>query len=309
MYVSGAGVAFGVYVKDNKVVSVAPRGGGDAAFKDFPAPWNRDTFTDRLEIFAEWNRKGYISPDSLTISDANTPFWAGMAASVIGTLDDVENMARNIPQYSPEAVIGEFLYVDDVRNLVPGAMSVSLASNNGLAVPDNSKKKDDVMRFLDWLFGSQENHDLFELGITDKDYTLNSDGTYKPLTTYPANWPGYGFTWNPNYVTYSEYFAGDIRKYRDYERAETSITQPLLTGFSFDGTDVNIASYIAQVRAVYGKIERTQLHGILSDGTRAFSSAKEMLNTIIAECYRAGLQPIQDELARQIQAYLDGRKK
>jgi len=307
MYITAV-IPFAIYMKNGQVQAVAARGSGDAAFKDFPAPFNRDMYTDRLEVFAEWNNKGYISPDSLTITDEKTPFWAGQAASIIGTLDDVENNARNIPQYSPEAVIGEFIYNDDIRNLQPGAISASLASNNGLCVPDNSKNKDTVMRFLDWLFGSQENHDLFELGVQGKDYSLNSDGTYKALSTYPANWPGYGFTWNPNYVTYSEYFAGPIRQYRDYERKDSSVTLPPLTGFSFDASDVNIASYVAQVRAVYGKVERTQLHGILSDGTRTFTSAKAMMNTIMAECFSAGLTQIQAELKKQVQAFLDAKK-
>jgi ABC-type glycerol-3-phosphate transport system substrate-binding protein len=309
MGVNAGSASFRAYIRNGRLAALAPNGAGDAAFRDFPAPWNRDYAIDRLEVFAGWNQKGFISPDSLTLTDANTPFWAGQAASVIGTLDDVENNARNFPRYSPEAVIGEFIYLDDVRNLVPGSISASLAANNGLAVPENSRRKDDVMRFLDWLFASQENHDLFELGIQGKDYALNSDGTYRPISVYPANWPGYGFTWNPNYVTYSEFFTGDLKKYRDYERSESSITLPPMTGFSFDGTDINMATYVAQVRAVSDKIARTQLHGILSDGNRSFRTAREMMDTNLAEMNAAGLQNIQNELARQIQAYLDSGRR
>ncbi|GHV53062.1 hypothetical protein AGMMS49579_11240 [Spirochaetia bacterium] len=303
-----AGVDFMVYVKDGKLVAVAPQGAGDAAFKDFPAPWNRDFAVDRFEKFAEWTKKGYSSPDSLTVRDAATPFFVGQAASYIGTLDDVETILRTMPDYSPEAVLGDFIYDENIRNMRPGSIPSTLAGNNGLAVPESSKKKDAVMRFMDWLFASKENHDLFELGIQGKDYSINSDGTFKAITTYPAAWPGYGFTWNPNYVTYSEYITGKNREYRDYERKDTSFALQPVVGFSFDQSDVKIASTVAQVKAVSDKVALTKLHGILSDGTRTFSSAKEMMNTNIAECYKAGLQIIQDELARQIQANLDSRK-
>jgi len=86
------------------------------------------------------------------------------------------------------------------------------------------------------------------------------------------------------------------------------VTLPPLNGFSFDASDINIASYAAQVAAVYSKVAGTQLHGILSDGTRTFSSAKEMMNTIMAECYNAGLTQIQAELKKQVQAFLDAKK-
>ncbi|GHV53065.1 hypothetical protein AGMMS49579_11250 [Spirochaetia bacterium] len=304
-----AGVNFSTYVKDGKLVAIAPEGAGDAAFKDFPAPWNRDVAMDRLEVFAEWNKKGYISPDSLAVLDAASPFNVGQAASYIGTLDDVETILRILPDYSPEAVLGDFVYNGNIRNMQPGSITSSLAANNGLAVPESSKKKDAVMRFLDWLFTSKENHDLFELGIQGKDYSINSNGTFKAITTYPAVWPGYALTWNPNYVTYSEYIVGKNREYRDYERKDTSYILPAIVGYSsFDGSDVNIASVVAQVKAVSDKVAVTKLHGILSDGTRTFRSAKEMMNTNIAECYKAGLQTIQDELARQIQAHLDSQK-
>jgi putative aldouronate transport system substrate-binding protein len=298
-----------VYVKDGRLAAIAPQGSGDAAFKDFPAPWNRDFAMDRFEKFAEWNKKGYISPDSLTITDAGTPFFAGQAASYIGTLDDIETILRTMPDYSPEAVLGDFVYDENIRNMRPGSIPSTLAGNNGLAVPESSKKKDAVMRFMDWLFTSKENHDLFELGIQGKDYSINSDGTFKAITTYPASWPGYGFTWNPNYVTYSEYITGKNREYRDYERKDTSFVLQPVVGFSFDGTNVNIASVVAQVKAVSDKVALTKLHGILSDGTRSFSSAKEMMNTNIAECYRAGMQTIQDELAKQITAHLSTQRR
>lgn len=299
-----AKVSFMAYVKDGQLVALAPQGAGDEAFAAFPKGWNRDFAMDRFETFAEWNGRGYISPDSLTITDANTPFWSGQSASTIGTLDDIENNARNIPEYSPEAVIGEFIYDEGIRGMQDAAIPTTFQGNNGLCIPDNSANKESAIRFLDWLFGSQENHDLFELGIEGKDYSLNGDSTYTALTVYPANWPGYGMTWNPNYVTFSDLIQGTNLEYRKYELNESAFVQLPLSGFAFDASDVEVASYVAQVTAVSDKVALTKLHGILSDGTNNYDSAAAMMNANIAECYGAGLQEIQDELERQINEFL-----
>jgi putative aldouronate transport system substrate-binding protein len=158
------------------------------------------------------------------------------------------------------------------------------------------------------LSATKENHDLFELGIQNKDYSLNRDGTYHAITRYPANWAGFGLTWNPWYVTFSELITGTNREYREYELKESSFVKLPMTGFAFDTSDINLASQIAQINAITDKILRTKQHGILSDGTRTFGSAAEMMNTIIKEAYTAGLQNIQDALAKQIQTHLDTQR-
>jgi putative aldouronate transport system substrate-binding protein len=229
-----AGVTFYAYVKDGKLAALAPAGAGDGAFKDFPQGWNRDFSLDRYETFANWTKQGFISPDSLTVRDANTLFWSGQSASYIGNLDDIENIERNIYSYSPEAKVGYFIYDEGIRNMRDHSIPTTFAGNNGLCVPESSKRKDLTMRFLDWLFASKENHDLFELGVEGVDYTLRPDGTYKAITTYPANWPGYGFTWNPNYVTFSEYITGKNLEYRKYELKESAFVKQPITGFSFN---------------------------------------------------------------------------
>ena len=303
-----ADVTFMVYVKDGELVSIAPQGAGDEAFKDFPEGWNRDFAMDRFEKFAQWYEEGYMIADSLTVTDANTPFWSGQAASMIGTLDDVENNSRNIPDYSPEAVIGEFIYDEGIREMKDGSVPTTFAGNNGLCIPEGSKKIDTTMRFLDWMFGSKENHDLFELGVEGADYEMNSDGTYTAKTVYPANWAGYGMTWNPNYVTFSDLVQGTDLEYRTWELDEKSAVAQPITGFAFNASDVEVSSLVAQVKAVANKVALPKLHGILSDGTNTYGSAAEMIKANLDECEGAGLQDLQDELERQITEHLAKNK-
>lgn len=305
MQVGSANLDLFFYVKDNKVVALAPSGAGDEAFKDFPEGWNYDFTTPRYDIFHEWTEKGFISADSLTITDEKTPYWAGQAASYISGMEDVEQNILSFAQYSPEAVGGQFVWDERIRNMEEHALVTNYMANNGLCVPESSTKKDDTMRFLNWLFEDQANHDLFELGIEGKDYELTQEGTMKALTDYSTTFQGYGLTWNPNYVTYSELVTGKVLEYRKYELEESSYVSQPVTGFSFDVTsDIDLASAVAQVNAVAEKVARPKMHGILSDGTTTYNTVEEMLKTNIEECYDAGLQTILDALHEQLDAHM-----
>ena len=60
---------------------------------------------DRYEKFAQWQEAGYIDPDSLSCTDAATPFESGLSASYVGTLDDyvgVKDMEQTLGEGSWE---------------------------------------------------------------------------------------------------------------------------------------------------------------------------------------------------------------
>ena len=88
----------------------------------------------------------------MTVSYEKMPYWAGEAASYIGTIDEAENNFTQMAKYSPEAVEGEFVWDDRIREMEDHAIVTNYMSNNGLCVPESSTKKDDTMRFLNWLF-------------------------------------------------------------------------------------------------------------------------------------------------------------
>lgn len=289
-----------VYVKDNQVQAIAPEGSGDEAFKDFPAPFNRDFGMDRYETFSEWRNAGYIETDSLNQNDANTGFYSGLSASVIGTLDDVEKNLVQMSVYSPDAVIGEFLYNDRVRNMEDGAMETGYLGNNFLCVPANSKNIDLTMKYLNWIFEKEENHDLIELGIEGRDWSDNGDGTYKALSQY--SFPGYMMTWTAEYVKFGDTIPEDILKYRRFELQDSAFRSNVLPGFTFDTS--KFATETAQVKGITDKIKSVKLHGILSDGTTTYNSAAEMLKANLKDAYQSGGQVLEDALKEQVNTYL-----
>lgn len=57
------------------------------------------------------------------------------------------------------------------------------SGNNGLAIPTTSTKIDATMKFLDWMFGSQEAHDLIQYGIEGTDFAYGEEeGTVDVLS-------------------------------------------------------------------------------------------------------------------------------
>ena len=94
-------------------------------------------------------------------------------------------------------------------------------ANNFVCVPISSSKVDLTMKFLDWLFSSEENHDLFELGIEGEDWEPVGEDQYRVIEGETAaqtyTFPGYVLTWNPNYVKFPDTLPDDILAYKKYD--------------------------------------------------------------------------------------------
>lgn len=302
---SSGGLTVWTYTKDNQLISYAVEGSGDEAFKDFPEGWQYDFGAARYEKFSEWQEAGYIDPDSLSCTDYKTPFTSGLSASIVGTLDDYVEM-NGYEGTLGEDTIGFFVYVDDIREMKKGAMAVDYAGNNGLAVPANSDKIDYTMKFLDWLFGSQEAHDLFQLGIEGVDFVYGEEeGTYETLTSYSADFGGYGWTWNPAYALISTAYDDEALAYRQYEYDPESFTALPVLGFHFDTTDVDLSTAVAQCKAVTDMVSTVKLHGIKTDGNGVtYDTITEMLNANVASAMENGGQQVVDALVEQLTAFL-----
>lgn len=305
--ISAGGLTFWIYSKDGKLIDMAVEGSGDEAFANFPEGWNYDFAARRYEDFVKWQNKGYIDPDSLSCTDAAVNFESGLAASLIGTLDDYakyqDTAANKIGD--PDA-IGFFVYVDSVRNQEPEAIPTNRAGNNGWCVPATSKNIDATMRFLDWMFASQENHDLMQLGLEGVDFKYGDvAGTYEPLSTYSVDLGGYSFSWNPNYALINSQYKDLALSYREYELKPESFISYNILGFNFDTSDVDLSTAIAQCKAVTDMVSIVKLHGITTDGNgNSYANMTEMLRANVEEAMANGGQIIYDNLKSQLEQHL-----
>lgn len=304
--VSSGGLTFWVYSKDGQLVDIAVEGSGDEAFANFPDGWNYDFAVKRYEDFAKWQEAGYIDPDSLSCTDYETGFDAGLSASIVGTLDDYNKRVVNCQSWgTDESAIGFFVYVDSIRNMESGAIPTSRGGNNGWCVPASSTKIDSTMKFLDWMFSSQENHDLIQLGIEGVDFEYGDEGTYNVLSSYSADLGGYSFSWNPEYALISSQYQGKALEYRKYELQPDTFVSNKILGFQFDTSDVDLSTSVAQCKAVTDMVSTVKLHGIKTDGYgNSYDTMTEMIQANVKEAMANGGQEIYDALKTQLEAYL-----
>ena len=99
----------------------------------------------------------------------------------------------------------------------PGTQSTDGKAWNFLAIPASSKKIERTMEFLDWIFSSQENNDLFTFGIEGTNWEAVGKNQWKlpdgvdPTKNYM--FPGYQLTWNPTFNRIPAGLPEQIQKY------------------------------------------------------------------------------------------------
>ncbi len=305
--ISSGGLTFWIYSKDGKLVDIAVEGSGDEAFANFPEGWNYDFGVTRFETFAKWQNAGYIDPDSLSCTDYETGFDTGLSASIVGTLDEYDKRVVNCESWGTDTdAIGFFVYADSIRDMKDGAIPTDRSGNNGWAVPASSTKIDATMKFLDWMFSSQENHDLIQFGLEGVDFEYGEkEGTYTTLTSYSADLGGYSFSWNPEYAMINTSYTGKALEYREYELTEEAFISYPILGFHFDTSDVDLSTSVAQCKAVTDMTAIVKLHGITTDGYgNSYNTVTEMLNANVDEAMKNGGQEIYDALKAQLEAHL-----
>lgn len=192
---------------------------------------------------------------------------------------------------------------DAQRNMEAGAVICDMATNNWLVVPEWSEKTDAVMYFLDWMFGNQEAHDLFELGIEGEDWEAVGTDGYKKLDideNIAYSMPTYSFTQNPAYIRVSEFVSEnpEIKSRFDYMYDPSTYELSPLSGFVFDTT--NVETQIANVSALSNEL---QLTISMYDADEAVEKIKQWHEDAAA----VGLEEIRAELISQIQAFLDAK--
>ncbi|MBR1686323.1 MAG: extracellular solute-binding protein, partial [Clostridia bacterium] len=308
--ISGTGTAVGMEFEvaiseDGKtILGAGTIGAPDDYYAAFPAPYNTNTRSERaVNKLTKWAQ--YTQPNSVSEDDvANNLFYTGLVAAQEGNISGYENNKREIEKIEG-AKLGMFIYDDNLRNMVPGFYHTSgQTAWNFLCVPYYSKNVDAAMKFIDWIFQSEENHDLFELGLVGEDFTLNENGEYAKLN--PDNlysFPGYEMTWNPNFIRTNAELDEDVKVLVSYMNDPASYTSSVLDGFVFDtqATPALVNAYAA-VSAIQSEYIRPLMHGAYGADTAA------KLQEYWDKASASGIEVIRQAVIDQVQAYLDAHQ-
>lgn len=296
------GIPFSIALSaDGKqVLGAATIGDPDSEFAQFPAPFNSHDaiyghFGTRVE-FRKYNNKDPLS------SQATQALDLAKNASGEGNLLSLSNHIATLQQAVPGASLEPFFYTSSaVQNMEPAALRTDFRSNNGIVIPTTSENADRTMKFLDWLFSNQENHDLFELGIEGEHWTKDGDTGFKP-TDKSSNYQfqGYELTWSPSLSRVNTEQDPEVLKYIEYAKDINSYYQIPLSGFIFDTNPV--ATEIGKINPKLG-----QASDILMTGMEP--NWKEFAEKANKEWRGLGLETVRAEVIKQVQAYLDAGGK
>lgn len=296
--ISGTGTDFQVVLsRDGKrVLGATTYGDPSTAYEAFPAPLNDpDYLYGAFDRFIEWSK--YIQKDVMNERNPQLLFEAGKSAANEGTILNWSEIRQKLITSIPGADVEAFVYNSCQRKMEKGCIGTDYRTWNNLIIPVTSKHADDTMKFLDWIFRSQDNHDLFELGIKGEHWKEARDRTYIP-TPAATNYlfPRYELTWNP---TMSRINADNVPEAIELLRysadPETYYRLPL-AGFSFNPSPVK--TEIAKVRPAAEQMLQVFRNGLDPDWRDTAARMNTKLRSL-------GLEKIRGELIKQIQAYLD----
>lgn len=286
----------GLSADGKTVTNVVFPGDSEEEFAKMPEGYQYDFITESAVIRTDWNK--YLDPNRAEQAVVEK------AAVVLYTpLSEYESKVKSALEVDPTQEFGFYVYEDAQRNKEEGAVICDMVTNNWLVVPEWSEKIDAVMYFLDWMFGSQEAHDLFEYGIEGEDWEAVGAEGYKALDISEDQkyvMPNYSLTLNPTYIRYSEFAVSDpeIKADFDYIYDESTYQLSPLSGFSFDATNVDVE--VASISALSNEL---QLNISLYDADEAVAK----LATWHADAESVGLETVRQEMITQLQAFLDAK--
>lgn len=295
----GQNIFFAVKLNDEETEVIATALPGDP--EEYWEPFGGvDFWKQKVEKSREWNK--YCETDSLNQADPGTMFQIGKAGAHIDTIDAVPKFNALLKANDPDAELGVYIHEEAARNMEKGLYSASVVGSNCLAVPATSPNIDRTMAFLNWLFESAENHDLFEYGIEGVHWEAVGDSQYKlpegANATTNYNPYGYNLSWNPNYYRFSEDYTEYSLPYAEFSTDISNYSVSDMKGFNFNAEPVK--TEVTQCGAIWGEVNAPLNHGILENPYQVMQDAA-------AEMRKNDIQKAIDEFVAQENEFLKNR--
>lgn len=292
--ITGTGAMFELVLSEDgkKVLGATSIGDPAEAYSGFPAPFNNpDFFYNHYDTKADFRK--YLSKDPLA-QQQSTTIQAGAEEM---TLNGIAGKRQELKQKLPDAEYEIFVYNDAVRNMEEGAIGTGYKAWNFLTIPKSSKNVERTMRFLDWMFSSPDNHDLFELGVEGTHWMKDGDRYYKDTDqTQNYKFPAYEMTWNPVLSRINSNNDAETLKYIEYEYDQSAYYRLALSGFAFNPDPVK--NEIAKVQPKFDEVKPIFDAGLDPNWKEKAAELNKQLRSL-------GLDKIREELINQAQAYLD----
>ena len=248
-----------------------------------------EEFKKDAGYYREMYRAGLINPDILNAVHEEkydeVKIGAFLPSETFG-YGDLVGLQENIPK----ADIDVFFTAPEKPNMI-----YTLGQNLN-AISATAEDPESGLKFLNWLYASKENHDLFHYGIKDVHYTASADNRIDQKKD-EANNNLYGFdTWMTGYLPYLRYAETMPEKGIEFDqfKSDNAVISPA-AAFLFDAS--NIESELATLQTeIIASIYPIKFG--LVDYDKAFPAALQRLKS-------AGLEKYLEEYRTQFAKYLE----
>ncbi len=248
--------------------------------------------TKAFEDVARFNREMYLDSlygDELSIkyNERDSRMQTGLYLWVEGSLGKENEIGNSVKTADPNAVLKNYLLAPEKPRYI------NATGGEVLCIPYSAKNPEGALKFLAWLWGSQDNYLFCLYGEKGKDWDLDENGRLVKLSE-TAQGDGYFYEWmfrNANY----QVFDGEVTdEYIDmYQHWDDEAIPSAMLGFAFDNTGYE-AIETACIEA-YKKLAPI-LYGYVDFDTE-YPQA-------IAELEAAGINDYVAEVNRQLEAFL-----
>lgn len=265
------------------------------------AEGERDYFSEAYLKQADWNR--YLSKDSLMSADSAYALLNGTAASYENTLGEgTISLQDSLQEKFPDATLA--FYPSDA-SLQKDTQNVRIAKGltawNYICIPKSSRHIEETLQFLDWMFSSQENNDLFTYGVEGVDWIDVGDQEYRLNENNENRYeiPAYTFSYHPAYLRVEQRLNDKEKELIALTADPDTFTGSPLTGFGIDYG--SLPAEWEQIRDLYAEYHLQFMHGTYQEKTR--EKIQEFHQRAEALC----LEHLRQAIRTQIQTFLDQR--
>lgn len=238
----------------------------------------------------------------------------GQGGCVVQTINNFSAVETALKTSTPEAELEIFVNEYTLRNKLKGYAQTDYKAWNFLCVPTavGKDKCDMAMKFLNWIFESEEHHDLFQYGIKGKHWKEATDeddnvieGTVETTGMDSYTFPAYELTWNPNFIRVNYASDPKVMEYMKYMYDSTRYVGILYSEFTFDHTATGeLTTALANGDLANIQTEaRSWYLGQVEDPVASWQATlqKRYTNTSMQNAIKV----IKNELIRQLQAFID----
>ncbi len=260
--------------------------GQDGTVKNY---FETEAFKESSKNARLWYEKGLINPDVLTTSheqmdnQLNSGDWFIHA----GTIGDISNVKKNYP----DITVDDFAWLD-FDTVTPEIRPYG--TRNMQAVPLSSKHPEAAVKFINWLYTSQENFDLFMYGTEGTDYKKLDGKNYEAILDPATGQAPFSFsTWmigNVNFI-YTSTNAPKVTNEHLYNLDSTAV-EGYASQFTFDGS--NVQTQLADVNTQIAAVIAPMASGVV-DYDSNIEEALELLR-------KAGIDELVAEFKSQLEA-------